>query len=78
MIPRDGKELRSGERILFAVAGGVLGLIATWVFAFGFYGVPSTSSGVEGVLGVAPIGVLSGCVAGITASYFLQKRSRKK
>ena len=78
MLPKDEKELRSGERVLMAFAGAVLGCVATFVFAFRFYGMPMTTSGMDGVLGVLPISLLAGCVLGILVSYFVKKPGRNK
>jgi membrane associated rhomboid family serine protease len=63
---------------LFVFGGGVLGFISTWIFAFVFYGVPSTMCGVQGVFfGVEPVGVLSGCVVGVLVGYHMKKRKQR-
>jgi len=77
MFPKDQKELRSGERVLFALAGAVVACLGTYVFAFKFYAVPSTTSGVDGVLRVLPMAAICGCVVGLVIAYFVQKRRQK-
>jgi hypothetical protein len=57
-------------RLLFVVAWGVVGFVATWLFAFGFYNVPFTTSGVHEVtMGAAPFGVLCGSLLGALIAY---------
>ena len=76
MHPKDEKELRFGERVLFCFAGALLACITTYVFAFLACGVPSTSSGVAGVLSLMPIAALCGCIAVLLIIYFVQRRRR--
>jgi hypothetical protein len=78
MFTRDIKAILCGPRVWFIFGGVVLGFVATWIFAFWFYGVPKTTSGVDGVLSASLIGVLSGCVLGGIVAYFVQRRSRSK
>jgi|GraSoiStandDraft_43_1057313.scaffolds.fasta_scaffold223035_2 hypothetical protein len=77
MSPKDEKELRSGERVLFAFAGAVVVCFGTLIFAFTLYGIPSTTSGVDGVLRVLPIAALCGCVGGLLIAYFVQRKGRQ-
>ncbi len=67
------------KRVLVVLAGGVMSLIATWVVAFGWYGVPSTTSGVnEVVAGVWPIAGGFGCLIAAVLRYRAERRRRAK
>jgi Na+/glutamate symporter len=58
---------------------GVLGGVATLAFAFTFYGVPDTTTGVQYVAnGAAPIGMICGCIVGGLIVFHFKKRSRPK
>jgi hypothetical protein len=66
-------------RFLFVFGGGVFGFASIWIFAFVFYGVPSTACGVEGVcFGVEPVGVFGGCVVGGLVAYHFGKRKHEQ
>jgi hypothetical protein len=78
MFTKDIKDILCGPRVWFIFGGAVLGFVATWIFAFHFYGMPWTTSGVDGVLSAAIVGVLSGCVLGGMLAYFLKRRSHRK
>jgi len=57
-------------RMFFVLAGGMLGFVATWIFAFAFYNVPYTTSGAhEVVLAAAPFGIFCGCLIGALIAY---------
>jgi hypothetical protein len=67
------------DRFLFVFGGGVFGFASTWIFAFVFYGVPSTMCGVEGVCAyVEPVGVFGGCVVGVLVAYHFGKRKHEQ
>ncbi len=74
MSSKDEKELRSGERVLFAFVGAVVACLGTFFFAFWLYHVPQTTSGVEGVLRVLPVAAICGCVGGLLVAYFVQRK----
>jgi hypothetical protein len=60
-----GSEGEAMKYFMLIVAGGVLGGIATLIYAFRFDNVPTTNNGVNGVLaGAMPIGVVCGGMAG--------------
>ena len=77
MSSKDEKELRSGERVMFAFAGAVVACLGTFVFAFWFYHVPQTTSGLDGVLKVLPVAAICGCVAGLLVAYFVRRKDRQ-
>jgi hypothetical protein len=73
------RALKLVRRILFIVGGGGISAVALWIFAFGAYNMPMTSSGVDGLMsGPMPFGVVIGCVAGAASVYFLERRSKNK
>jgi hypothetical protein len=73
---KNGKLWLWLRRFLFVLGGGVLGLIATWIFAFLFYGVPFTTSGLDAVnAGALPVGVVSGCIAGGLVVYHVEREN---
>jgi hypothetical protein len=78
MFLKEVKEILCSWRVWFIFGGAVLGVVETWVFAFKFYGMPATTSGLDGVAWVLPIGVLSGGAAGATVAYFAQRKAREK
>jgi len=61
--------------LVLILTGGVLGGIATLIYAFQFDNVPTTNNGVNGVLAVAtPIGVVCGGMAGGLIARWWRKR----
>ena len=58
MLPLDKKLFRLGVRIFGIILGGFVGLILSWIIAFGVYGVPYTTTGAEGVITRDPYGSL--------------------
>ena len=61
--------------LVLILTGGVLGGIATLIYAFQFDNVPTTNNGVNGVLAVAtPIGVVCGNTCDFSYQYRLRKR----
>jgi len=62
------------RRFLFVLGGGVLGFVATWIFAFNFNGVPSDTVGVKEVFTkAAPEGGFCGCLAGALLVCYVEK-----
>jgi cytochrome c-type biogenesis protein CcmH/NrfG len=69
----EGEEMKYSVLI---VAGGVLGGIATLIYAFQFDHVPTTNNGVNGVLaGPMPVGVVCGGMAGALIAHRWCKRT---
>jgi hypothetical protein len=79
MTPEEKNDSLWFRRFLFTIGGSALGFVAAWGFAFGFYGVPFTDTGVEGVIrSVVPAGIICGGIAGALLVYHLERRKRSK
>jgi len=62
---------------MLILACGLLGGIATLIFAFQFDHVPTTNNGINGVFaGAVPIGVICGFMVGILVVNRMDKRKR--
>ena len=67
MFTGDVKAILGGARVWLIFGGAVLGFVAPWIFAFGYF---SWSTEL--------ISVLTGCVVGGMVAYIVQRRSRSK
>jgi hypothetical protein len=76
---RQDQVMAWARRMLLVLGGGAVGLVVTWVVAFGWDRVPSTTSGVNEVArNVLPIAGGGGCLIASIVLYLVARRRGHK